>query len=63
MWLQFSLQAVPQAEESPAVLVTKLSTDGLKDIGSSVISPVYFCFHLSEFNLVTQCFLLFQYYR
>lgn len=30
---------------------TKLSTDGLKDIGSTAISAVYFCFHLSEFNL------------
>lgn len=50
-WLLFSLQAMPQAEELPAVVVAKLSTDGFKDIGSSVISPVYFCFHSSEFNL------------
>lgn len=42
---------MPQAEELPAVVVAKLSTDGLKDVGSSVISPVYFCFHSSEFNL------------
>lgn len=49
--MQFSLQAGPQVEELPAVVVTKLSTDGLKEIGSTVISPVFFCFHLSEFNL------------
>ncbi len=50
VWLLFSLQAVPQAEELPAVVVAKLSTDSLKDVGSSVISPVYCCFHSSEFN-------------
>lgn len=51
VWLQFSLQAVPRAEELLAVVVTKLSTECLKNIGSSVILPVYFCFHSSEFNL------------
>lgn len=57
--LLFSLQAVPQADELPAVVVTKLSTDGLKDVGHPVISPVYFCFH--SILVVTQCLLLFQY--
>lgn len=51
MWLQFSLQAAPQAEELLAVVVAKLSTARLKNVGSSVILPVYFCFHSSEFNL------------
>lgn len=32
-------------------MVAKLSTECLKNVGSSVILSVYFCFHSSEFNL------------
>lgn len=34
--LLFSLQAVPRAEELPAVVVVKLSTDGVKDVGAQL---------------------------
>lgn len=36
VWLLFSLQAVPQAEELSAVVVAKLSTDGVKDVGAQL---------------------------
>lgn len=53
---------MPQAEELPAVVVVKLFTDGLKDVRTSVISPVYFCFiQVGSILVVTQCLWLFQY--
>lgn len=53
---------MPQAEELLAVEVAKLSTEGLKDVGTSAISPFYFCFiQVSSILDVTQCLQPFQY--